>query len=561
MSLEHTLRKRWKLVAALVAVAVIGVASAWAATGSKASHYVLAFARTGTVRQTISATATLQPVNEADLRFSVSGTVASVAVKVGQNVTAGTVLATLDTASLSAQLAQAQASLDAANEKLAADTAGPTPQELATASGAVTSAQNALNSAQRNLNDTEVVNQATLAPLEAGVRSAQSTLSSDEASQSADKAALATDQQEASRDCAASPSSSACASDQATVKQAENTLATASQSTSSAQSALQSAQSSLAVAQARAQQADDQAQAQVNAATSQLANAQASLQALRTSVPQAQLTADEASVAAATSQLAVAQHAINQASLISPISGAVAAVNISAGDTVSGNTGTGGSSSSGGSTGTSGSSSSGSSSSAGGSPAASIVVVSPGAFEADTSVSDTQIAQVKLGDLATITPDGSSRPDYGTVTQIGLLADQTSGVATYPVTIGITGTPTGLFAGAGAEVSIVVAQHAGVLTVPTGAVHTVGSRSFVFVLRSGKKTRVHVTVGATGSLLTEITSGLSPGDQVVLANLAASPPSASGPAGPGGKRFGGGGKRFGGGGAFGGGGKRFVGGG
>jgi multidrug efflux pump subunit AcrA (membrane-fusion protein) len=165
-----------------------------------------------------------------------------------------------------------------------------------------------------------------------------------------------------------------------------------------------------------------------------------------------------------------------------------------------------------------------------------------------------------MGDQAVITPNGATQPVYGTVSQITPLATQSSGVSTFPVTIAITGTPPGLFAGASAQVSIVVMQRTNVLTVPTSAVHTIGSRSVVDVLEGGKQVPHVVTTGATDAARTEITSGLSAGDQVILANLNAAVPSGNttrpggglGGGGFGGGGFGGGG--FGGGG-FGGGGR------
>ena len=109
-------------------------------------------------------------------------------------------------------------------------------------------------------------------------------------------------------------------------------------------------------------------------------------------------------------------------------------------------------------------------------------------------------------------------------------------------------------------------QRTDVLTVPTSAVHNVGSRSFVNVLEGGKQVAHTVTTGATDPARTEITSGLNQGDQVVLANLNASLPSGNTtrPGGGGFGGFGGGGGGFGGGGGargFGGGGGGFGGGG
>jgi hypothetical protein len=184
------------------------------------------------------------------------------------------------------------------------------------------------------------------------------------------------------------------------------------------------------------------------------------------------------------------------------------------------------------------------------------VLFSTGSYNVQASVTDAQISRIKVGDQAVITPNGATQPVFGTVSQITPLATQSSGVSTFPVTIAITGTPPGLFAGASAQVSIVVLQRTDVLTVPTSAVHTVGSRSIVNVLENGKQVSHVVTTGATDAARTEITSGLSAGDQVILANLNAAVPSGNttrpggGFGGLGGGGFGGGG--FGGGGRGGG---------
>ena len=187
-------------------------------------------------------------------------------------------------------------------------------------------------------------------------------------------------------------------------------------------------------------------------------------------------------------------------------------------------------------------------------------MVSPGAYAVSTTVSDAEIGQVKVGDQAVITPDGSTAPVFGTVSTVGLLASSSSGVATYPLTIAVTGSPAGLYAGAGASVSIITEQLSNVLTVPTSAVHTVGTRSFVYLLQNGQEVAQPVTVGAAGSGLTQITSGLQSGQQVVLATLRTSLPT-GGTGGTTGRGFGGGGLGGGGFGGLGGGGIGGLGGG
>jgi multidrug efflux pump subunit AcrA (membrane-fusion protein) len=136
------------------------------------------------------------------------------------------------------------------------------------------------------------------------------------------------------------------------------------------------------------------------------------------------------------------------------------------------------------------------------------------------------VSQIQVGDQAQLTVTGTATPVFGTVSSLGIVATVSSGVATFPVTISVTGTPTGLYSGMTAQTSIIVLDRSNVLTVPSDAVHTEGTASFVYELKSGKEVEHTVEVGAIGTTLTQITSGLSSGTKVVLANLAASLPTA-----------------------------------
>ena len=64
--------------------------------------------------------------------------------------------------------------------------------------------------------------------------------------------------------------------------------------------------------------------------------------------------------------------------------------------------------------------------------------------------------------------------------------------------------------------------------VPTSAVHTTTTgSSYVMTLTSGQDVRTPVKVGVVGDVYTQITSGLSAGTQVVLANKSEAVPSSS----------------------------------
>jgi HlyD family secretion protein len=204
-----------------------------------------------------------------------------------------------------------------------------------------------------------------------------------------------------------------------------------------------------------------------------------------------QIAADQAAVDAANAQLAAAQQNLAAATLVSPITGTVADVTITAGQNASANSTT-----------------------------AHIMIVGPGEDEVTTAVSDTSVGKVKPGQPATVTPDGATKPIAGKVTSIGALGSTTSGgSASYPVTITLDPTSQSLFNGATASVAITLGTARAAVTVPTSAVQTLGQFSVVSTMVNGKPTTTRVTLGVVGATVTQITSGLKAGDEVMLANI------------------------------------------
>lgn len=101
-------------------------------------------------KQSVSATGTIAPAAQADLSFSVSGTVTAVNVAAGDTVTAGQVLATVDPTLLQSAVTAKQSSLTAAKAKLSED-AGSSSAQLAADKAAVASAETQLAQAQADL--------------------------------------------------------------------------------------------------------------------------------------------------------------------------------------------------------------------------------------------------------------------------------------------------------------------------------------------------------------------------------------------------------------------------
>lgn len=217
-----------------------------------------------------------------------------------------------------------------------------------------------------------------------------------------------------------------------------------------------------------------------------------------------QIAAASAQVTAADAKLAAAEADLKNATLVSPIAGTVATVNVSVGDQVSG-----GGTSSGGAGGSSGAGS-------GGSSSAQIVVISTDSWVVATSVTSADLPSIKPGLQVQITPTGSRSRVFGTVSTVGVVATTSGGVASFPVTVAVTGNPTGMYAGSSATVAIVVKEIADALTVPTAAIRTEGGQAVVAKMVNGTATTTPVQLGMVQGTLTQVTSGLAEGDQVVV---------------------------------------------
>jgi macrolide-specific efflux system membrane fusion protein len=99
---------------------------------------------------------------------------------------------------------------------------------------------------------------------------------------------------------------------------------------------------------------------------------------------------------------------------------------------------------------------------------------------------------------------------------VGTVADASTGVATYPVTVSFTDSSGGYNPGATVLVSITYAQKHNVVEVPTFAVNNTGGTPTVTVVNNGTKQTRDVSTGLTSGGMVEITSGLQPGEQVVI---------------------------------------------
>jgi macrolide-specific efflux system membrane fusion protein len=217
-----------------------------------------------------------------------------------------------------------------------------------------------------------------------------------------------------------------------------------------------------------------------------------------TDAAEAQVAANAAQVEVAQAKVDTATEALAGATLVAPVAGLLTEVNLTVGQAVSGGA-------------------AGPDDAAGSGSTAQFVIVGTDSWGIDITVDDSEVALIAVGDQAEITIEDAVDPIFGIVTEIGLISTSSNGVAGYPVSIEVTGSPEGVHDGISADVSIVYERRTDVLTVPSAAVRTVDGASEVTQLaEDGAEVTTPVTVGETVGELTEIVSGLVEGDEVVV---------------------------------------------
>jgi len=150
-----------------------------------------------------------------------------------------------------------------------------------------------------------------------------------------------------------------------------------------------------------------------------------------------------------------------------------------------------------------------------------VELADPEKFEADIMVSEMDILQVKLGGEAWVQVDamqGLSLP--AEVTHISPTATIQSGVVNYEVKVEVESLkPEGfqLREGLTVIVSIIVDERNDVLLVPNVAITTQGRQTYVQVMSQGGIIEERsITTGISDWQYTEVTEGLSEGEQVVV---------------------------------------------
>lgn len=497
------MKRRIKIVIGVIIAAIVVVALV-ARGGGAGEKLQTTSIQAQNLTRTVLATGTVTSSVDLELGFKGSGIVRRIPVKVGQKVTAGTVLMQLDQADQAASVAQARASVASAEASLKKVLSGATSEE-------VTVAQVTLDNAKRSLADTVsqqavAVKNARQSMLSSGLLATAAATNVSGVTVTVSGSYTATTEAVYSVRLLQTGSGwryevagfdglsgailanaplpatktglyisfsavPAYANDVWTIE-VPNTKSTTYLTNLNVYTAALEAQRSA-----------------VSAAESAVNNAEAALALKKAQARPADVAAAEAGVLSARAQLAAAAAQFENTIVRSPSNGTVTKVDIKVGEQAT-------------------------------ALKPVIVVQDVGSLYVEVNISEANIAQITAGQVVTYTFDalGPDKIVSGMVTTIDPASTVVSGVVNYKVTASV-GEAGQVKPGMTANMSILVSNRPAVLAVPQRSIIEKDSKKYVRVITDAKKqvyTETEVTTGleADGGLV-EVLKGLTEGQEIV----------------------------------------------
>ena len=528
----------------LVLVVAVAAVATW---GWKALHPSAAAVTTtstvvsvGDVSSTVSASGTVVSPGDVGVSPSVSGTISSIKVKVGQHVSAGTLMATLENTTQNNALNQAKSALQTAQIQYQQSV-----QALQTAKdnadqNAVTY-QNSVDGAKRTLSDFTINMPLKAATYQSTVDAAKRTMtnSADVYKSYYDFYSPQGITLDYCKQWVGISASTTCVTLTNNYNTWQSALASYNNAVINQQLSVQSDSSTLITNQLAVTNA---LSAQTNGLKKDqqaIVSAQASLDLQRASMGIAVPNPTAADFSVAQASLALAQKNYDATLIKAPVTGDVASISA----TVGSNAPT-------------------ASNSTIGSVTGFIVLTNVSTLQIKAGFSESDEAKLTVGQSVDITFAALTNVTAtGKVATIDLIPTTASGATTYNVYISVDGKVPGLKTGMTATATIITGSANNVLQVASQAVTTRGTRSTVNVITTvnGKEvtTPTPVVIGLIGDSSDQILSGVKAGTKVVLRTVSSSTssngfPAVGSPAGLGGAGLAGAGGGGGRGGRFGG---------
>lgn len=465
-----------KLSIAVSSILIIAVLAGCSSTTASAQS-TTGTVKNVTVTDTVESSGSVEPIQMATLNWETSGTVQNVNVKVGDKVTAGDVLLSLDPTTVPSSIILAQSDLSSA--KLALEDLQQSQTTTAEAQLALANAQDAYNTALGNNYGASIPHGTAdqIAYYEAQIVIQQSKI--DQLQKRYDSFSEAAD-----TDPSKAQAYAALLQAQMDLKTLQANLRYYQNSDSSAETSITSAE--LAVAKAA------------------LDDAQRAYDRVKNGP-----TADD--IAAAEAKVAAAQATVNSMNIIAPFSGEIVVLNNQVGDIVNGGN------------------------------QSAILVNRSGYYVDvlvdETQIASVKVGDTAAVTFAAI--NGLEIP--GKVTSVDPIGANNSGVVNYTVRVTLDKTDPQILIGATANVVITVSQPQSMMTVPVMAVQNDAQGEYVVRITNGSAERVTVVSGKIIGTEVVVKGDLKVGDVVEVTSTSSTSSSSSSNSSGGNFRTGGGG--------------------
>jgi HlyD family secretion protein len=451
-------QKIWMIagISVVVIIALVLVFASLRSQNSTAAAYQTTTVQRGTLTSTVEGTGTVASVLSANLTWLTSGQVDQVNALIGDQVSAGDILATLLTSSLPQNILLAPSNLVTAQRNL--DTSQNSGVARAQAQVDLYTAQQAYTNAEATLNmlvaQSHGATTSDIQNLQAQITLAQNRLTQAENAYNGLSGLPDDDPQKA---------------------QAYSSLYSARQSLTNAVNNLNAVQGGPSTTNIQNAQAN-------------LELAQANLEAAQDKWERVQDGTDPNEVAAAEAQVIAAQQLVDQAYIIAPFDGTITQAEAVPNAIVSPST-------------------------------QAFRIDDLSNLVIDVQVVEIDVNNVQVGQSASIVFDAIPNKTYtGTVIKSDLSGTVAQNSVTFTVTVQLADADEMVRPGMAANVTIVTNEVQDALLVPSTAIFLDDNdQQFVYVVRGGLLNTVPVTVGATSDTTTQVTSdSLQEGDTIVL---------------------------------------------
>ncbi len=537
------------IIIIIIIITAIGAIFWHFQTSKKSPEYTTFKVTKGTLTQSIDATGKVESAESINLNFKTTGRIASILVKVGDKVTAGQTLATLESKALQSRIDDARAKLAQAQADYQKLLAGASAEEIKIAENTVSQKKQDLTAAKNNLTrlkslrDTELLNlkEAAITTLKNEIiiaqgamdeidntlndQDAKDTLSiknsgalveaknnqiiaNDAVNQSKEKINLINSRSLDSEVLAALDNLKETLSLVATtLSNTLDVLAATITSSQLSEAELDALKSNIKTQQTKINTAQTNIQTaksnwtnkisyykdQVAAAEDAIKQAEKALQiaeselALKKTPPrQFEIDAAQAKINQAQASLNLAYANLADTIITAPIKGVITKKNYEKGEQTTLNT-----------------------------PV--LEMIGESNLQIEVNIPESDIAKVKTGQKVEITLDafGDDKKFAGTVTFIDPAETVVEGVVYYKTKIQINEPQTQIKPGMTANLTIYTNKKDGVLIIPLRAIKSKGDKKYVEVLENGTLTQRIITTGLQGNQGVEVTSGLKEGEEVV----------------------------------------------